>query len=543
MFYTIGLLVAFSVILLIFDHKSRYSYLFVLMATGATLAFFSIILHINMFASYGEYYGGSIYYRLDYMIYKVITARLALPIVMNIRLMNVGIALFLLAETIFNYEFQKNLGRGEPKTEKKNRRMRPRSGARFRHAGLFILVPLLSLILYDPVTSTKMYILYHISGNKPLVYALFCFINVVFKLVVLLLLLRPICVLIRYVMVTSVRFLRKRILLFSMGLLLADAIFYVFFYIGPFSVSVDKVIRSGFWIFENVQARIQKVYLTAPSLVLVVISFCMFILLSFRMDMSATPFVKRKIQKNLNIMNEVLGETLHSQKNLFFSQQILITKIENKVEDKEAIPEIGRMRKLIDESLGRTTQVLDELKEIKYHYLNNSVTSIIDEALNEVTLPSYITVEWNSEGYEDICGMYDRYHLCKALVNILNNSVEAIEQSGKEEGKITIRLEFLFRWLIIMIQDNGKGIRFRDRGRVFSPHYSGKQGKMNWGLGLPYVYKVIRAHLGQIKIDSRYGVYTSVFLLLPMSREEKAGPALHNAVPVPPKALAPGDTK
>lgn len=519
MFYTIGLLVAFSVVLLIFDHKSRYSYLFVLMATGATLAFFSIILHINMFASYGEYYGRSIYYRLDYMIYKVITARLALPIVVNIRLMNVGIALFLLAETIFNYEFQKNLGRGEPKTD---------TGSRRTRRLLFFVVPLLSIILYDPVTSTKMYVLYHTSVNKPLVYGLFCSLNIIFKLVVLLLLLRPICVLIRYVMVTSVRFLRKRILLFSMGLMLAAAIFYIFFYIGPFSVSVDKVIRSGFWIFENVQARIQKVYLTAPSLVLVVLSFCMFILLSFRMDMSATPFVKRKIQKNLNIMNEVLGETLHSQKNLFFSQQILITKIENKVENREEIPEIGRMRKLIDESLGRTTQMLDELKEIKYHYLNNSITSIIDEALNEVTPPSYITVEWNREGYEDICGMYDRYHLCKALVNILNNSVEAIEQSGKEEGKITVRLEFLFRWLIIMIQDNGKGIRFRDRGRIFSPHYSGKQGKMNWGLGLPYVYKVIRAHLGQIKIDSRYGVYTSVFLLLPMSKEEKNSISLRN---------------
>ena len=86
----------------------------------------------------------------------------------------------------------------------------------------------------------------------------------------------------------------------------------------------------------------------------------------------------------------------------------------------------------------------------------------------------------------------------------------------------------MFRWLIIMIQDNGKGIRFRDRGRIFSPHYSGKQGKMNWGLGLPYVYKVIRAHLGQIKIDSRYGVYTSVFLLLLMSREEKTSVSQRN---------------
>ncbi len=62
--------------------------------------------------------------------------------------------------------------------------------------------------------------------------------------------------------------------------------------------------------------------------------------------------------------------------------------------------------------------MLDELKEIKYHYLNNSVSSIIDEALNEVTVPSYITVEWNGEGMR-ISAMYDRYHLCKALVKYL----------------------------------------------------------------------------------------------------------------------------
>ena len=94
MFYTIGLLLIFSIILLVFDRKSRYSYLFVLMAAGVIIAFFSIILHINMFASYACYYDSSIYYRLDYYIYRTITDRMALPIVWNIRLMNLGIALF-----------------------------------------------------------------------------------------------------------------------------------------------------------------------------------------------------------------------------------------------------------------------------------------------------------------------------------------------------------------------------------------------------------------------------------------------------------------
>ena len=44
---------------------------------------------------------------------------------------------------------------------------------------------------------------------------------------------------------------------------------------------------------------------------------------------------------------------------------------------------------------------------------------------------------------------------------------------------------------------------------------------MNWGLGLPYVYKVIKAHLGQIKIDSRYGRYTTVLIMLPTGKGRK----------------------
>ena len=52
------------------------------------------------------------------------------------------------------------------------------------------------------------------------------------------------------------------------------------------------------------------------------------------------------------------------------------------------------------------------------------------------------------------------------------------------------------------------------------PHYRTKNGHMNWGMGLAYVYRVVDAHLGQIKISSRKGEYTSVMLMLPTVEKE-----------------------
>lgn len=513
MFYTIALMLIFAVILLIFDHDSRYSWLFVLMAAGAVIAFFFIILHINMFASYGYYMKDSMYYWLDWRIYRWITGKISIPIVLNIRMINIGISLYLLAVTIFNYVFSKEL----------TRKQRPLRKRDFGWALLLLfLVPMVSLILPDPDVSTRMYIAYHLSSSPEWNYICYRVVEIGYKLLVLFLLFRPIVILLKSVMAATIPFLKKRLLLFTAGLILMNGIFYCFFYIGSFSVSVEKVIRSGFWIFENVEGHIPKIYLMGSSVIFVVICFCMFILLSFQMDISATLFAEKKIQKNVAIMNEILGETLHSQKNLFFSMQILVRKAEKRIRDIETVPEIGRLECLVNSSLDRITEMLDEIREIKYEYFNNNVLDIIEEAVREANIPEGMMLEWNRSLYEEenTCGMYDKYHLGKAIVNVLNNAVDAVELSGRRDGKIQIRVDFMLRWMVIMIQDNGTGIARNQRRHIFTPHYSGKHGKMNWGLGLPYVYKVMKAHLGQIKIDSKYGAHTSVLLMLPAGRKK-----------------------
>lgn len=513
MVYTILLLLLFSLVLLIFDYKSRYSCLFVLMAIGAMIAFFFIILHISMFASYGYYGRKGIYYKVDYSIFKAITQNITLPIVKNIRMMNIGISLYLLAITIFNFDFNKELLRGKSK----NRKIR-------YTPFLLFLVPIISIILTDPRMSTELYIAYHTCyEGKDFILFIIQSIEVGYKIFVLFLLLRPVYILFQYVARIKISFLKKRMFLFGIGLLLINAIFYFSFCVGTLSISAEKVIRSGFWIFENIEARVPNVYFFGSSLIFLVLVFCMSILLSFNMDISTTPFLGKKIQKNVGIMNEVLGETLHSQKNLFFSMQILIEKIGRKTEGQD-IQEIQRMEKLISDSLERTTELLDSLKEVRYHYLHNSVLDIVEGAVTEVNIPEEIELSWNKMIYQDskmFYGMYDKYHLEKALVNILNNSIEAIEQSGRDHGKISISISFVLNWLVIEIRDNGIGIKGKDKKHIFSPHYSGKQGKMNWGLGLPYVYKVIKAHLGQIKIESKYGRYTTVLIMLPTGEGTK----------------------
>lgn len=216
MFYTIWLLLIFSVILLVFDHRSRYSCLFVLMAVGAMIAFFFIILHINMFASYGSYGRNGLYYKLDYSIFKAITSRISIPIVMNIRMMNLGISLYLLAITIFNFDFSKNL-------------LSTRNGERRKNKGrlrLFLfLVPVISMVLPDPMVSTKMYLAYYTARNPEFVFCIIRMTEIGYKVFVLFLLLRPIVILFRYVTGTKISFLKKRIFLFASGLLLANGIF------------------------------------------------------------------------------------------------------------------------------------------------------------------------------------------------------------------------------------------------------------------------------------------------------------------------------
>lgn len=500
MFYTIAILLLFSVVLILFEHKSRYSYLFVMMALGCVIAFFALVLHINAFGNY-YVYSESTWFRLDYKIYSYMMGRFRIPLTTEIRLMNIGHFLYLISMPMFCIAIRKSMGRykAEP------RWVKICSGAGF-------VLPFFMLVFCDPVTSTNLYVLCHRNTGF---FQLLEGFTILYKLLIQFAIFSPVLLFLQYGCMLQVRYLRKRIFLLALCLLLLDLGFVYFFYVGPFSISAEKVRRSGFWVFENVRINSQNIYFLFPLIVMALLSLCMVVLLSFSLDFGATPFFNRKVQRNLKMMNEVLGDTLHSQKNTLFTLQLLT----NKAAEKTCgccQGELERIRELLEHSLENTTRMLDNLRQVNYRFFGNDLLQIVQNACRNVFLPEQVQLELFEESFCSQSGRYDKYHLEKAFVNILNNAVEALGQSGKPQGRIQVEMAYFFHWVVVVFSDNGTGIPKHAMKKLFLPHYSNKDGRLNWGLGLPYVYKVVKAHLGQIKIDSKYGEYTSVLIFLPL---------------------------
>jgi signal transduction histidine kinase len=109
--------------------------------------------------------------------------------------------------------------------------------------------------------------------------------------------------------------------------------------------------------------------------------------------------------------------------------------------------------------------------------------------------------------------LVDANHLRETLVNILQNAVQSMTGPVR---RLRIEIGQSRWWANISISDSGCGIQKEDLHRVFVPFYTTKDRRNNWGLGLPYAYRIVMAHRGKLFIDSEPGNGTMVKILLPL---------------------------
>ena len=103
----------------------------------------------------------------------------------------------------------------------------------------------------------------------------------------------------------------------------------------------------------------------------------------------------------------------------------------------------------------------------------------------------------------------DEEKLTQALINIMKNGMQAMERGG------TLRLaaqSFKDR-LEISVIDSGSGIPPERMEKIFNYYYTTKEKGV--GLGLPLAHRIIEAHGGQLRIESRVGSGTKVIVILP----------------------------
>ncbi len=84
-----------------------------------------------------------------------------------------------------------------------------------------------------------------------------------------------------------------------------------------------------------------------------------------------------------------------------------------------------------------------------------------------------------------------------AIENILKNSLDALEGNG---GKIEIRLYKIYKMINLEIADNGKGIEFNKRKKIFDAGFTTKKNR-GWGLGLSLAKRIVEDyHQGKLSV-------------------------------------------
>ena len=107
----------------------------------------------------------------------------------------------------------------------------------------------------------------------------------------------------------------------------------------------------------------------------------------------------------------------------------------------------------------------------------------------------------------------------RVLLNIITNAFQAVhERSIKEEEfnpLVSIKTGKGPDQIIISIKDNGFGISSDIKDKIFQPFFTTKATGEGTGLGLSLAYDIVKAHGGEITVNSKEGVGTVFVINLP----------------------------
>jgi len=232
------------------------------------------------------------------------------------------------------------------------------------------------------------------------------------------------------------------------------------------------------------------------------------------------------LQRKFDAAGMGVSVFVHGIKNQLLSSRVLHKKLSRALESPE--PDLAQVRRCAEQLRELNEGMLSRMEEL-YRTVKNSALSLRPV---EVAQLAEVAVERFHGKYPDIpvrveldtrrLVLADLGPLSEAVYNLFTNGCEAALQAGREP-----QLAFLARgeraWTVLEVRDNGGGIPPELRSKIYDPFFTSKNTNYNWGMGLYYVRRIVKSHLGRLRLESQVGEGSSFFLLLPRFDADQEG--------------------
>jgi two-component system, NtrC family, sensor kinase len=109
----------------------------------------------------------------------------------------------------------------------------------------------------------------------------------------------------------------------------------------------------------------------------------------------------------------------------------------------------------------------------------------------------------------------------RVVLNLINNAFYVVDEKKKSgvegyEPTVSVSTKKINGKVEIKVADNGNGIPQKVLDKIFQPFFTTKPTGQGTGLGLSLSYDIVKAHGGELKVETKEGEGSEFVIVLPV---------------------------
>jgi len=235
-------------------------------------------------------------------------------------------------------------------------------------------------------------------------------------------------------------------------------------------------------------------------------------------DLTDQKLMEEQIERKerLTAMGELASGVAHEIRNPLNAISTIVQQIKKDFEPKQYA---GEYHELIDIVYGEVKRINETIHDFlrfarpePIHPSRFKIADLVEELrlqyqplMQEHKINFELNLQW--EGWVQ----WDKNQIKQVLINILQNAIDAIDQSGKISLRIDVPNN---KELLIKITDDGPGMDESVKNNIFNLYFTTKA--KGTGIGLSIVQRIIFEHGGVISVESHPQQGSSFIIRLPI---------------------------